>query len=93
MRGGFVVPGQGGHVFVALGSERGAGVDDVDFRRGWGCGGEADVDGGDHDTGHEVGVYEVASVEIEEGIDPGCADCAVLDGEDGALFVVRGWRI
>ena len=77
-------------VVVAFGSEGGAGIDDVDARAVGVGGGEADVDGGDHDVGDEVGVLEVARFEVEERVDPDGGDGAVVDGEDSALFVMRG---
>ena len=61
--GGLVLIGEGGDVFIAFGSEGGAGVDDVDLR-GVRAGSEAEVDCGDHDSGDEVGVDEMARVEI-----------------------------
>ena len=91
--GGFVGGGEGGDVVVAFGGQGGAGVDDVDAGAGRVGRSEAHVDGGDHDVGDEVGVLEVTRFEIEERVDPDGGDGAVLDGEDGALFVVRGLRI
>ena len=57
------------------------------------AGRETHVDGRDHDVGDEVDVLEVARFEIEESVDPDCGDRSVMDGEDGALFVVRGTAV
>ena len=40
-------------------------------------------------SGDEVGVMKVTRFNIEERVDPDGRDGAVLDGEDGALFIVR----
>lgn len=87
--GGSVVRGERGYVLVAFRGEGGASVEDVNLGGSWVGWSKADVDGGDQNVGHEVGVYEVAAFEIEQGVDPGSGERAVLYGEYRALFVVR----
>ena len=88
--GGFVGGSEFGDVVVAFEGQGGAGVCDVNLGCGWVGGRESDVDGCDHDAGDEVGVDEVTRFEIEERVYPHGGDGAVLDGEDGALLIVRG---
>ena len=87
---GLIAGGEGGEVRIAFRSECGTGVDDVDCCGGGAGGRESEVDEGDEDIRNEIGVLKVAGIEIEERIDPDCGDGTVLEGEDCALFVVRG---